>query len=78
MWSTCHLVVPKCVYTEEKPGFLCDEHAAEHPRKDYGGVWLKVVNSPRMGACTCAVILPAELPYQTQKSRDEAGFLSSK
>jgi hypothetical protein len=50
----------ECVYAEEKPGFLCDEHAEEHPHEDYGGV-MKVVNSPRMGMC--GYDGPAEAPY---------------
>ena len=50
----------ECMYEDDLPGLLCDEHAEEHPHEDYGGV-MPLVNSPRTGMC--AYFGPAELPY---------------
>jgi hypothetical protein len=50
----------ECMYEMDKPGTLCDEHAEDHPHKDYGEL-MPLVNSPRVGMCGyCG---PAEPPY---------------
>lgn len=50
----------ECVYEYDEPGFLCDEHADEHPHDNYGEP-MPLVNSPRVGLC--AYDGPAEPPY---------------
>lgn len=50
----------ECLYEEETPGTLCDEHAQEHPHDDYGEP-VPLVNSPRLGMC--GYDGPAEPPY---------------
>lgn len=50
----------ECVYEEDKSGFLCDEHAEDHPHEDYGEPF-PLVNSPRVGMC--GYTGPAEPPY---------------
>ena len=50
----------ECLYEEEEPGTLCDEHAQEHPHTDYGEP-IPLVNSPRLGMC--GYDGPAEPPY---------------
>jgi len=49
----------ECV-EEDKSGFLCDQHAKEHPHDEYSSL-LPVVNSPRLGMC--GYDGPAEPPY---------------
>ena len=50
----------ECMYEDDEPGWLCDEHAEDHPHDDYGGL-MPVVNSPRLGMC--GYTGPAEPPY---------------
>lgn len=50
----------ECIYEDDEPGWLCDEHAEDHPHDDYGGL-TPVVNSPRLGMCGYSG--PAEPPY---------------
>lgn len=52
----------ECLYeaTESGSGFLCDEHADEHPHVEYGDP-MPLVNSPRVGMC--GYTGPAEAPY---------------
>ena len=50
----------ECLYEDDKPGFLCDEHVESHPHEDYGEP-LQLVNSPRLGMC--GYDGPAEPPY---------------
>ncbi len=50
----------ECLYEEDKPGYLCDEHMEDHPHEDYGEP-VGVYNSPRMGMC--GYDGPAEPPY---------------
>jgi hypothetical protein len=50
----------ECLYEEESPGTLCDQHAKEHPHQDYGEP-MPLVNSPRVGMC--GYDGPAEPPY---------------
>ncbi len=50
----------ECMYEYDEPGWLCDEHAEDHPHDDYGGP-LPAVNSPRLGMC--GYDGPAEPPY---------------
>jgi hypothetical protein len=45
---------------EEGEGFLCDDHAQDHPHNGYGEP-LALVNSPRLGLCGYEG--PAEPPY---------------
>ena len=45
---------------DEKTGFLCDEHAQDHPHEAYGEP-MPVINSPRMGMCGYEG--PATPPY---------------
>jgi hypothetical protein len=54
-----HLCV-ECIYEDEQPGTLCQEHAGEHPHDDYGEP-MPLVNSPRIGMCGYEG--PAEPPY---------------
>ncbi|MFQ5433754.1 MAG: hypothetical protein ACE5FD_02665 [Anaerolineae bacterium] len=50
----------ECLYEYDEPGFLCDEHADEHPHDNYGEP-VPVVNSPRVGLCGYEG--PADPPY---------------
>ncbi len=50
----------ECMYEDDSPGWLCDEHGEEHPHEDYGGLF-PLVNSPRLGMC--GYTGPAEPPY---------------
>jgi hypothetical protein len=50
----------ECISEEENPGFLCAEHAEDHPHQNYGEP-IELVNSPRMGLC--GYDGPAEPPY---------------
>jgi len=50
----------ECWEEQEEPGFLCDQHAHDHPHTDYGEP-LRLVNSPRLGMC--GYTGPAEPPY---------------
>jgi hypothetical protein len=45
---------------EEGQGFLCDDHARDHPHTEYGEP-VPLVNSPRLGMCGYEG--PAEPPY---------------
>jgi len=50
----------ECVIEDDEPGWLCDEHAEDHPHDDYGEP-TPLVNSPRLGMCGyCG---PADPPY---------------
>jgi hypothetical protein len=50
----------ECLYDEDEPGWLCDEHAEDHPHDNYGEP-IPLVNSPRLGMC--GYDGPAEPPY---------------
>jgi hypothetical protein len=50
----------ECIYEEDEPGTLCDEHAQAHPHDAYGEP-MPLVNSPRAGLC--GYTGPAEAPY---------------
>ncbi|MFZ2726415.1 MAG: hypothetical protein WAX77_09210 [Methylococcaceae bacterium] len=50
----------ECIYEHDESGFLCDEHAQNHPHDNYGEP-IELVNSPRMGMCGYEG--PAEPPY---------------
>jgi hypothetical protein len=50
----------ECLYEDEEPGWLCDEHVEEHPHEDYGEP-MPLLNSPRVGLC--GYDGPAEPPY---------------
>ncbi|HZY41230.1 MAG TPA: hypothetical protein VFF59_04430 [Anaerolineae bacterium] len=50
----------ECQIEFDQPGWLCDEHAEEHPHDNYGEPML-IVNSPRIGLCGYSG--PAEPPY---------------
>jgi endogenous inhibitor of DNA gyrase (YacG/DUF329 family) len=50
----------ECVYEDETPGTLCDQHAKEHPHDAYGEPH-PLLNSPRVGMCGYAG--PADPPY---------------
>ena len=50
----------ECIYEEDELGWLCDEHAEDHPHDSYGDPF-PVVNSPRLGMC--GYDGPAEPPY---------------
>jgi hypothetical protein len=50
----------ECMYEENAPGLLCDEHAQDHPHDNYGEP-MPLVNSPRVGMC--GYTGPAEPPY---------------
>jgi len=58
--KTAAWLCEECIYEEDKPGLLCEEHAETHPHEDYGGP-APLVNSPRSGLC--AYYGPAEPPY---------------
>jgi hypothetical protein len=49
----------ECLY-KGQTGYLCEEHAVDHPHHDYGEP-MGVYNSPRMGMC--GYDGPAEPPY---------------
>ncbi len=50
----------ECIIEDEEPGWLCEQHAENHPHEDYGEP-IPVVNSPRLGMC--GYDGPAEPPY---------------
>ena len=50
----------ECMYEDNKPGFLCEGHAKNHPHDNYGEP-LPLVNSPRLGMC--GYDGPATPPY---------------
>jgi hypothetical protein len=50
----------ECLIEEGTPGFLCDDHAEEHPHENYGEP-VPLVNSPRVGMC--GYTGPADPPY---------------
>ncbi len=50
----------ECMYEYDKPGFLCDKHAENHPHENYGEP-VPLMNSPRVGMC--GYDGPAEPPY---------------
>lgn len=50
----------ECMYEDDEPGTLCQDHEADHPHDDYGAP-LPIVNSPRVGLC--GYDGPAEPPY---------------
>jgi hypothetical protein len=50
----------ECLYEDDVAGFLCDEHAEDHPHDGYGEP-VPLVNSPRVGMC--GYTGPAEPPY---------------
>jgi hypothetical protein len=50
----------ECMYEEDSPGTLCDQHAQNHPHDNYGEP-LPLVNSPRTGMCGYSG--PADPPY---------------
>lgn len=50
----------QCMYEDDRPGLLCDEHAETHPHEDYGDP-VSLLNSPRVGMCGYAG--PADPPY---------------
>ena len=50
----------ECRIEEDSPGWLCDEHAEDHPHDQYGEP-MPLVNSPRSGMC--GYDGPAEPPY---------------
>jgi hypothetical protein len=50
----------ECLYEDDEPGWLCDEHGDGHPHAHYDGLY-PVVNSPRLGLC--GYDGPAEPPY---------------
>jgi hypothetical protein len=50
----------ECMIEEEASGFLCPQHASEHPHDNYGEP-LDLVNSPRLGMC--GYTGPADPPY---------------
>lgn len=50
----------ECMYEDDNPGFLCDDHARDHPHDNYGEP-LPLVNSPRLGMC--GYDGPATPPY---------------
>jgi hypothetical protein len=54
------LLCMECQIEDNQPGFLCDEHAEDHPHEDYGEP-MPIVNSPRLGLC--GYDGPAEPPY---------------
>ena len=50
----------ECLYEQNEPGTLCDQHAKDHPHDEYGEP-MPLVNSPRVGMCGyCG---PADPPY---------------
>ncbi|NOS90263.1 MAG: hypothetical protein HOP34_17320 [Methylococcaceae bacterium] len=50
----------ECIYEDNASGYLCDEHAKNHPHDNYGEPF-ELVNSPRMGMCGYQG--PADPPY---------------
>ena len=50
----------ECRIEDDSPGWLCDEHAEDHPHDEYGEP-MPLVNSPRSGMC--GYDGPAEPPY---------------
>jgi hypothetical protein len=50
----------ECLYEDDSPGTLCDQHAEVHPHDDYGEP-MPLVNSPRVGMC--GYTGPANPPY---------------
>lgn len=50
----------ECLIEEDRPGWLCEEHAKTHPHDDCGEP-LPIVNSSRLGMCGYEG--PTELPY---------------
>ncbi|MBL7161193.1 MAG: hypothetical protein ISS57_01200 [Anaerolineales bacterium] len=50
----------ECVIEHNEPGYLCDEHAEDHPHVEYGDP-APLVNSPRLGMC--GYYGPADPPY---------------
>ncbi len=50
----------ECIIEDDVPGFLCENHAEDHPHDDYGDP-TELVNSPRLGMC--GYTGPAEAPY---------------
>ena len=50
----------ECLYEDDNPGYLCDEHVEDHPHHEYGEP-MRLVNSPRTGMCGYEG--PAEPPY---------------
>ena len=50
----------ECLYEDDASGFLCAEHAEEHPHDNYGEP-MPLFNSPRTGMCGYGG--PAEPPY---------------
>ena len=53
-------VCMECIYEYDRPGFLCDQHAEDHPHDNYGRP-IRLINSPRLGMC--GYNGPAEPPY---------------
>ncbi len=49
----------ECIYEHDENGWLCDEHAENHPHEDYG--LHALLNSPRVGMC--GEIASDEPPY---------------
>ncbi len=50
----------ECVYEDETTGYLCEDHAKEHPHYNYGEP-MPLINSPRCGMCGYGG--PADPPY---------------
>jgi len=50
----------ECIYEDDQPGLLCEQHAENHPHEEYDEP-LPLENSPRTGMC--AYSGPAEPPY---------------
>lgn len=50
----------ECIYEEDKTGYLCTEHAEDHPHENYDEM-MGIYNSPRMGMC--GYDGPANPPY---------------
>jgi len=50
----------ECLYEEDKPGHLCDDHVEDHPHDNYGEP-MPLFNSPR--TAMCGYDGPAEPPY---------------
>ncbi len=64
-----HVGNEKCQYKYKRPGFLCNEHAKNHPHDNYGEP-LPLVNSPRLGQCSY------DGPEATEEP-DYSGFYST-
>jgi len=58
--QTASWLCMECLYEYDRPGFLCNQHAEDHPHDEYG-VPVPLVNSPRLGMC--GYVGPAEPPY---------------